>query len=241
MAVLISRVRTVKTRRGDKELTIIEGNIANNTATQAEPETRVRSLELTQIMADIYIHSDAVVSSLALLGPGTQVNDSAQIGERTTLGKECYVGKGVIIQSDVAIGDRVIIQDRAWLCSGVMIEGGVYIGPQVCFTNDRYPRAITIDGEIRLLNENNLECSLVRYGASIGAGAIILPGVRIGNYAMIGAGAVVSSSVPDQTLLVGNPARAIGYVCRCGRPLQLRSTSLSWYCTSCHENYIFPG
>ncbi len=241
MAVPISRMRTVKTRRGDKELTIIEGSPAMNSVAQNEADAQLRPLEFAQAMADIFIHSSAVVSPLALLGKGTQVSDSAQIGERATLGKECYVGKGVIIQPDVAIGDRVIIQDRAWLCSGVMIEAGVYIGPQVCFTNDRYPRALTTDGKLQLVNLNNLECSLVRYGASIGAGAIILPGVRIGNYAMIGAGAVVTSSVPDQTLVVGNPAHIIGYVCRCGKPLQLRSTSVTWFCATCHENYVFSG
>ena len=116
---------------------------------------------------------------------------------------------------------------------------GVFIGSHVSFTNDRYPRSLRPDGRLKEEGDFNLECTIVGYSASIGAGAVILPGVRIGSYAMIGAGAVVTGNVPEHALMIGNPARLVGYVCRCGKPLKLTRQTNTWQCESCHESYVF--
>ncbi|MEI7554287.1 acyltransferase [Candidatus Chlorohelix sp.] len=189
--------------------------------------------------ANVYVHATADVSSEALIGEGTRIWHHVQIREKAVLGKNCIVGKDVYIDSEVVIGDRVKIQNRVSLYKGVMIESGVFIGPHVCFTNDLYPRAINPDGELKTDSDWNVECTLVRYGASIGAGAVILPGVRIGTFALVAAGATVTADVPDHCLVMGTPARVRGYVCRCGRPLTLSQKEVSWFCQNCRESYVF--
>lgn len=188
---------------------------------------------------NVYIHPTADVSPIAQIGDDTYVSSQAEIGDRAILGKNCQVGKAVYIERDVMIGNAVKIQNQASICKGVVIESGALIGPYVCFTNSRYPRAITSEGEPRPDNDWEVECTFVGYGATIGAGAIILPGVRIGAYAMIAAGALVTHDVPDHNLAVGQPAQLRGYVCRCGRPLQLGQRTVSWHCPHCRESYIF--
>lgn len=186
-----------------------------------------------------FIHSSAEVSNLAVLGEGCRVWNQAQIRERASLGKQCIVGKDVYIDRDVVVGDFVKIQNQAQLFRGVVVESGVFIGPRVCFTNDHFPRAINADGSLKSDDDWELELTFVSYGASIGAGAVILPGLKIGAFAMIGAGAVVTKNVADHELVVGSPARHRGYVCRCGNKLQLNSKGVSWFCKICRENYIF--
>ncbi len=187
----------------------------------------------------LFIHETAEVSPEAIVGSGCRIWNQAQIRERATLGKQCIVGKDVYIDRDVVVGDYVKIQNQAQLFRGVVIESGVFIGPRVCFTNDSFPRAITADGRLKTDDDWGLELTFVSYGASIGAGAIILPGVKIGAFAMIGAGAIVTRDIADHQLVMGNPARPYGYVCRCGNRLQLNSRSVSWQCKICRENYIF--
>jgi UDP-2-acetamido-3-amino-2,3-dideoxy-glucuronate N-acetyltransferase len=186
-----------------------------------------------------FIHSTAEVSGDASFGEGCRIWNQAQIRERASLGKQCIVGKDVYIDRDVIIGDYVKIQNQAQLFRGVVLESGVFIGPRVCFTNDFFPRAINPDGTLKTDDDWELELTFVSYGASIGAGAIILPGVKIGTYAMIGAGAIVTKNVGDHELVVGTPARHHGYVCRCGNKLQLNSKAVSWNCKICRENYFF--
>ncbi len=189
----------------------------------------------------IYIHPTADVSPQAQLGPGCRIWHQAQVREKAVLGKQCIIGKGVYIDHEVQIGDYVKIQNRASVYCGVKIESGVFIGPHVCFTNDRYPRAITPEGDLKDENDWQVEFTFVSYGASIGAGSIILPGIRIGAFAMIAAGSVVTRDVPEQSLVMGNPAQIKGYVCRCGRRLQLKPKTVSWHCDFCRENYVFNG
>lgn len=125
------------------------------------------------------------------------------------LGSECRVGAFVEIRSGVVIGDRVKIQAFAFIPEGVTIEDGVFIGPHVCFTNDRYPRAVNADGSVRRPGDWETERTLVRRGASIGANATILSGLVIGAGALVAAGAVVTRDVPDRVLVAGNPARVV--------------------------------
>ncbi len=189
--------------------------------------------------ARIFIHPSADVSGQAQLGPGCRIWQQVQIRERAILGQQCNLGKGVYIDRDVILGSCVKVQNYVSIYQGVMIESGVFIGPHVTFTNDRYPRALHPDGRLKGEGEWELECTLVGYGASIGARAVILPGVRIGAYAMIGAGAVVTRDVPEHGLVIGHPARLTGYACKCGRPLQPFRQGTMWRCQTCQENYLF--
>lgn len=181
------------------------------------------------------IHPTADVSTDAKIGSGTRVWNEAQIREGAVLGNDCIIGKGVYIDTGVEVGNRVKIQNRASLYRGVVIEDAVYIGPHVTFTNDRYPRSTNEDGSLKGDDDWEAEHTLVREGASIGAGAVILPGLTIDRWAMVGAGAVVTSGVPEHGLVFGNPATMRGYVCTCGR--HLRDEGAVWRCTKCGKTY----
>lgn len=167
-------------------------------------------------LARAVIASTAIVAEDAIVGPATRVWHFAQIREGARIGAQCNVGKGVYIGAGVTVGDRCKIENNASLFEGLTVEDGVFIGPHVVFTNDRRPRATNPDGTLQTADDWEMGRATVRRGASIGAGAIILPGLEIGRYAMIGAGAVVTHDVPAHALVVGNPARGIGWICVCG-------------------------
>jgi UDP-2-acetamido-3-amino-2,3-dideoxy-glucuronate N-acetyltransferase len=170
-------------------------------------------------MGGVLIHDTAEVSEQARLGEDTRVWHHAHVRENARVGSQCIIGKDVYIDRDVVIGDRVKIQNGAYLYHGATLEDGVFIGPGVCLTNDKYPRAITPSGDLKGDEDWEVSPIIVRCGASLGARAVVLPGVVIGRCAMIGAGAVVTRDVPDHGLAQGNPARLVGFVCACGRKL----------------------
>ena len=190
--------------------------------------------------SDVYIHPTAEVSAQAELGAGTRIWHHAQVREGVRLGNQCIVGKGTYIDFDVDIGSNVKIQNYALLYHGATVEDGVFIGPRVCLTNDKLPRAITPDGELKGTDDWEVGPTVVRYGASLGAGALVLPGVTIGAFATVGAGAVVTRAVPDFGLVVGQPARLIGYVCRCGQNLT-QAENGSYWCTVCEKEINLGG
>jgi len=163
------------------------------------------------------IADSAVVSEDAIVGPATRVWHFAQIREGARIGAQCNIGKGVYIGAGVVIGDRCKVENNASLFEGLTVEDGVFIGPHVVFTNDMRPRATNPDGTLQTAADWTMERATVRRGASIGAGAIVIPGLEIGRYAMVGAGAVVTHDVPAHALVVGNPAKQIGWTCVCGR------------------------
>jgi len=163
------------------------------------------------------IAETAVVAESAAIGPGTRIWHFAQVREGALIGDDCNVGKGVYIGADVVVGRRCKIENNASLFEGLTVEDGVFIGPHVVFTNDRRPRATNPDGTLQTADDWELARTTVRRGASIGAGAIVIPGLEIGRHAMVGAGAVVTRDVPAHALVVGNPARQIGWICVCGR------------------------
>ncbi|MEO8247104.1 MAG: acyltransferase, partial [Chloroflexota bacterium] len=138
----------------------------------------------------------------------------ARIGAASIIGKNVYVDTGVVI------GDRCKIQNNVSLFHGVTVEDGVFIGPHVCFTNDRLPRAINADGSPKTDADWEVTPILVRHGAALGANSTILPGVTIGRWAMVGSGSVVTRDVADFELVAGNPARRRGSVCPCGTILR---------------------
>src|SRR5512137_3018681 len=168
----------------------------------------------------IRIHPTAEVSPKADIGEETSIWHQAQVREGARVGKNCIIGKGVYIDAGVFLGDNVKIQNYVSIYHGVTIEDGVFCGPHCVFTNDKAPRATNPDGSLKATDDWVLSKTLVRTGAAIGANATIVCGVTIGQWAMIGAGSVVTRDVPDYGLVWGNPARLHGFVCPCGIRLQ---------------------
>ena len=197
----------------------------------------------------IRIHPTALIEDGVQIGDDTMVWDSVHIRHSTSIGSECIVGEKTHIAYGVRIGDRVKINAFVYICTAVTIEDGVMISAGTIFTNDRFPRATTPD--LRALrtsepDEHTLPTA-VREGATIGAGSIIGCGLEIGRFAMVGMGSVVTRTVPDFHLVVGNPAHVVGAVCRCGdiidrfdaetRAAALREVA----CPSCGRTYRIAG
>jgi acetyltransferase-like isoleucine patch superfamily enzyme len=168
-----------------------------------------------------FVHPTAIIEKNVRLGDDTSVWDNVHIRRDTVIGRKCIVGEKSHISYDVRIGDLVKINAFVYICTAVTIEDGVMISAGCIFTNDRYPRATQRD--LKTARESGPDehtlPTLVKEGATIGAGAIIGCNLTIGRFAMVGMGSVVTRSVPDFHLVVGNPARLLGYVCRCGEPL----------------------
>jgi UDP-2-acetamido-3-amino-2,3-dideoxy-glucuronate N-acetyltransferase len=181
----------------------------------------------------------------ASVEPGAHVPDSARVWHNchiragAFIGENCILGYGVYVDSGVRIGSNCKIQNRVSVYHGVTIDDGVFVGPHVSFTNDKLPRAVKPDGSMSVEGDWTVAPIHVHSGASIGAGAVILPGVTIGWWAMVGAGAVVTRDVPDHGLVTGNPARITGYVCQCGNPLD--DTGTSWRCSTCGREHDLPS
>jgi len=184
-----------------------------------------------------FVHPTAEVSPDAQIGEGTRIWHQAQVRERVRIGRDCIIGKGGYLDAGVVIGDKVKIQNGAYLYRDLVIEDGVFIGPGVCFTNDVFPRAINPDGSLKREGDWQFGQTIVRYGASIGAGAIVLPGVEIGRFAMIGASAVVTRDVRAQALVYGVPAKQHGWVCECGRRLAWKEAEAVWFCNRCAKSF----
>jgi len=145
--------------------------------------------------------------------------NQAQVREGARVGRDCILAKGVYIDSGVVVGDRVKLENFVSVFKGSRLESGVFVGPHSCLLNDKRPRAITPAGSLKQDEDWVVSGVVVGEGASVGGGCTVLPGVAIGRYAMVGAGAVVTRDVPDHGLVVGNPARLVGYVCECGARL----------------------
>ncbi|HEY8284118.1 MAG TPA: acyltransferase [Chloroflexota bacterium] len=167
----------------------------------------------------VHIHPAADVSPMASIGAHTRIWQGVQVREGSHIGAECILGKNVYVDFDVHIGNRCKIQNNVSVFHGATLEDGVFLGPHCCITNDRLPRAITPEGSLKTTEDWDVGPILLRYGCAIGAGAIILPGVTVGRFALVGAGAVVTRSVPAHGLVTGNPARLAGFVCACGGKL----------------------
>ena len=168
----------------------------------------------------VLVHPSADVAATAHIGEGTKVWSNVQIREGATIGRECIFGRNSFVDLGVRVGDRVKVQNNASLYEGVEIDNGVFIGPHVVFTNDKVPRAINPDGTLKTTADWELGKTTVGEGAAVGAGAVVITGVRIGRWAMIGSGAVVTRDVPDHALVAGNPARVIGWVSASGARCQ---------------------
>lgn len=193
------------------------------------------------------VHPTAIIEPDVLIGKNTAVWDNVHIRHSTRIGADCIIGEKSYIAYDVRIDDKVKINAFVYVCTGVEIERGVMIAAGTIFTNDRHPRATTAGFE-RLLssdpNEDTLN-TLVREGATIGAGAIIGPGVTIGRFAMVGMGSVVTRDVPDFAIVVGNPAKVVGSACACGETLPqpdlASARPAGTECSSCGAHYVLHG
>ena len=167
------------------------------------------------------IHPTAEIEDGVSIGEGTAVWSHVHVRRGARIGNDCIVGEKSYIAGGVVVGDRVNINAFAYVCAGVTLEEGVMVSAGVIFTNDRYPRATSSDlSTLRPSdgNEHSLP-TLVREGATVGAGAVVGSGLEIGRFALVGMGSVVTRSVPDFHLVVGNPARSVAAVCRCGEPI----------------------
>ncbi len=186
------------------------------------------------------IHPSASISPSATIGARTRIWHWTQVGDGARIGDDCIVGSTVYVDRGVVVGNKVKIQTGGQLYRGAVVEDGVFIGPRACVTNDRFPRAITPDGRLKSDSDWVQGRTLICYGASIGAGAVVLSDVTVGRFAMIGAGAVVVDDVPDHGLVVGAPARLVGYVCACGHRLLVQDNSLELrgVCATCGTGYV---
>ncbi len=145
----------------------------------------------------------------AVIGQQTIIEQYTIIGKKVHIGEQCKIHRNIFIDDHVRIGNRVKIQDFVMIPHGVTIEDGVFIGPGVAFTNDKHPRAITDEGKLKTSSDWICSETLVKYGASIGANATVVCGVTIGEWAIIGAGAVVTKDVPAHAVIVGNPGKTL--------------------------------
>ena len=161
----------------------------------------------------VFVHPKALCESSSV-GDGTKVWPFAHIMEDAKVGAHCNIGDHAFIETGAVLGDRVTLKNGVMVWNGLVIEDDVFVGPGVIFTNDMFPRSRRMPAASNRyeVESNWLSHTRVRRGASIGAGAVILPEVQIGEYAMVAAGAVVSRNVLPFTLVLGNPARAVGKV-----------------------------
>jgi UDP-2-acetamido-3-amino-2,3-dideoxy-glucuronate N-acetyltransferase len=172
-------------------------------------------------LAQTFVHPTAMIEEEVAIGEGCMIWDNVHIRRSAQIGEHCIIGEKTYVAYDVKIGNRVKINAFVYICAGVTIEDGVMISARTTFTNDRFPRATTPDlKQLRSSapDEHTLT-TLVREGATIGAGCVIGSNLVIGRFAMIGMGALVTKSIPDFHLALGAPVRSVGYVCRCGTPL----------------------
>jgi UDP-2-acetamido-3-amino-2,3-dideoxy-glucuronate N-acetyltransferase len=186
------------------------------------------------------VQATADVDPSAEIGPGTTVWHLAQVRENARLGRDCIVGRGAYVGPGVIIGDKVKLQNYALVYEPAELEDGVFIGPAAVLTNDVFPRSVGVSGNLKRPADWLAQGVRVREGASIGARAVILAGCDVGRWALIGAGAVVTRDVRDFALVVGSPARPIGWVGRAGVRL-VETGGGQWRCPQTGEQYAESG
>lgn len=183
-----------------------------------------------------FVATEADVAQTAKLGEGTKVWHLAQVREDAELGENCIVGRGAYVGTGVRMGDNCKIQNHALVYEPAELAAGVFIGPAVVLTNDTYPRAVNPDGTLKSASDWDAVGVSIAEGASIGARAVCVAPVRIGAWATVAAGAVVTKDVPDFALVAGVPARRVGWVGKAGAPL--REEGQHWVCPQSGQTYV---
>lgn len=176
------------------------------------------------------VHETSIIGKETEIGQNTTIWQFCNIMNDVKIGKNCNIGQNVFIESHVKIGNNVTIKNNISLYTGFTCEDDVFLGPNCVFTNVLTPRSF-------ISRKDEFEKTHVKKGASIGANATMVCGHTIGKYAMVGAGAVVTKDVDDYTLVVGNPAKKIGYVCECGNRI-FETTAKKYICSRCNKTYI---
>lgn len=182
-----------------------------------------------------YVHPTADLDDDVELGPGTRVWHLAHVREGARVGADCTIGRGAYLGPGVVLGDACKVQNYALVYEPAVLGDGVFIGPAVVFTNDEYPRAANPDGSVKSADDWHAVGVTVDRGASIGARSVCIAPLHIGEWALIAAGAVVTKDVLPHALMVGVPARRIGWVGRAGRPLV--AVAEEWRCPVTGERY----
>jgi acetyltransferase-like isoleucine patch superfamily enzyme len=182
---------------------------------------------------EYFKHDSAEVSDNAHIGAGAKVWHGVQVMPGASVGEATILGKDVYVDAGVSIGARVKVQNHASLYKGSVVEDEAFIGPNAVLANDLRPRACTPDGALKTEMDWTARGATIKKGASVGAGCVVLPGVVVGSYAMVGAGSVVTEDLPDHALALGTPARVVGSVCSCGERLDP-----SLRCGKCGRSYV---
>jgi UDP-2-acetamido-3-amino-2,3-dideoxy-glucuronate N-acetyltransferase len=177
---------------------------------------------------DYFVHESSYVDDGARIGEGTKIWHFCHILPGAVIGERCNLGQNVVVMSGVRLGNNVKVQNNVSIYEGVVLEDDVFCGPSCVFTNVVNPRS-------HVSRKSEFQATLVRRGASIGANATIVCGVTLGEYSFVGAGAVVRSDVPAYALMVGVPARRVGWMCQCGIRLQLKDGTAA--CGACGATY----
>jgi len=179
-------------------------------------------------MTDYFVHSSSFVDSGAVIGSGTKIWHFSHVMPGAVIGTGCNLGQNVVVMPGTRIGNNVKIQNNVSIYEGVTLEDDVFCGPSCVFTNVLNPRS-------QVSRKREYQPTLVRRGASIGANATVVCGVTLGEYCFIGAGAVVTTDVPAFGLMLGVPARRVGWMCQCG--VRLKVVNGSAKCPTCGAGY----
>ena len=179
-------------------------------------------------MPNYFAHESSYIDDGAVIGDGTKIWHFCHVMPGAVIGARCNLGQNVVVMSGTRLGSNVKVQNNVSIYEGVELEDDVFCGPSCVFTNVTNPRS-------HVSRKSEYRRTLVRRGTSIGANATIVCGVTLGEYSFIGAGAVVTSDVPAYALMVGLPARRVGWMCQCGVRLQLKDGKAS--CASCGATY----
>ena len=181
-------------------------------------------------MADFFVHESSYVDDGCEIGAGTKIWHFSHIMSGCRIGRGCNIGQNVVVSPQCVLGDNVKIQNNVSIYTGVILEDDVFCGPSMVFTNVVNPRS-------HVSRKDEYRETLVKKGASLGANSTIVCGHTIGAYAFVGAGAVVTKDVPDYALVVGNPARIAGWMCRCGVKLASVGAAGTVECSACNSRY----
>lgn len=177
---------------------------------------------------EIFVHESSYIDENVTIGKGTKIWHFSHVMSDCEIGESCNIGQNVVISPYVKIGNYVKIQNNVSVYTGVICEDGVFLGPSCVFTNVSNPRSF-------IERKSEYKKTIIKQGASIGANVTIVCGNNIGKYALIGAGAVVTKNVPDYALIIGNPGKVKGYVCKCGEKISFENNKA--ICLNCGLEY----